>query len=82
MATGGILFARQAHTAQANHVAVFGNTAMAVDLSFYRKHILAVTTKNESSLVLLLATLGAGALGSAGLRRYRLRDSRSPASRM
>lgn len=78
----GILFARQAHTAQANHVAVFGNTAMAVDLSFYRKHILAVTTKNESSLVLLLATLGAGALGSAGLRRYRLRDSRSPASRM
>ena len=78
----GILFARQTQSGQANHVAVFGNTAMAVDLSFYRAHILAVTSKGESGLILLLATLGAGALGSAGIRRYRLRDSRSPASRM
>ena len=76
----GILFARQTLPGQANHVAVFGNTAMAVDLSFYREHILTITSRRESSLVLLLATLGAGALGSAGFQHYRRRDSHRLAS--
>ena len=40
----GILFARQTEPGQAGHVAVFGNISLAVDLSFYRKQILAVTT--------------------------------------
>ena len=77
----GILFARKAHPGQANHVAVFGNTSMAVDLSFYREHILTLTSSRESSLALLLATLGAGALGNAGLQRYRQRDFHRHASR-
>ena len=39
----GILFARQTEAGQVGHVAVFGNTSLAVDLSYYRERILAVT---------------------------------------
>ena len=40
----GILFARQTQPGQVGHVAVFGNTSLAADLSFYRESILAATT--------------------------------------
>lgn len=41
----GILFARETRPGQADNVAVFGDTSLAADLSFYRTRIRAVTTR-------------------------------------